>query len=416
MNSLVASEQDRNDDPEDAEAMRFVAALGATMASANYPVTMVRNTMVATSKTYGLDNQFLTLPNYVQVGTSRGGGRTYISHPDQDLRFDQTFPLATLIAQAQTGAIDPAEGSAELDRIWRMAPRFRAWVGVIGYTLQSAGLSLILQPAPLTLLLAVALGTVVGVLCEIARRNDALQQLLPTVCAFTVSLAAFAAVDKLHLPDASLRALAPPLAIFLPGAAITLAVAELSTRQMVSGSSRLVAGLMRIAQLAFGILIAAQVAGIAESNLVVTHVNRLGIWAPWAGIVVYGVGAFLCFGPPTRFLPWLMAMLFIAYVGQLAGNALFGSYASGFGGGLMLTLCALAVAHRPNTPAAISLILPGFWLLVPGSLGLMGVTQLLGTDNTTVLTATLISMISIALGMQTGLLLWRATVQLTSGR
>jgi uncharacterized membrane protein YjjB (DUF3815 family) len=71
-------------------------------------------------------------------------------------------------------------------------------------------------------------------------------------------------------------------------------------------------------------------------------------------------------------------------------------------------LCALAVAQRPNTPAAISLILPGFWLIVPGSLGLMGVTQLLGTDSTTVLTAILISMISIALGMQTGMLAWRA--------
>ncbi len=46
----------------------------------------------------------------------------------------------------------------------------------------------------------------------------------------------------------------------------------------------------------------------------------------------------------------------------------------------------------------------------------MGVTQLLGTDSTTVLTATLISMISIALGMQTGLLVWRAAVQLTSER
>jgi hypothetical protein len=88
---------------------------------------------------------------------------------------------------------------------------------------------------------------------------------------------------------------------------------------------RLVSGLMRIAQLAFGILIAAQVAGIAESNLVVTQVNRLGAWAPWAGIVVYGVGGFLCFGPPSRFFPWMMAMLFTAYAGQLAGNALFGT-------------------------------------------------------------------------------------------
>ena len=57
---------------------------------------------------------------------------------------------------------------------------------------------------------------------------------------------------------------------------------------------------------------------------------------------------------------------------------------------------------------------PGFWLLVPGSLGFMGVTQLLGAHSTAVFTATLISMMSIAVGVQTGLLLWRAAIQLTS--
>jgi hypothetical protein len=71
VNLPVGSEHDREGGFDDAEAMRFVAGLGAAMASANYPVTMVRNTMVANSRQFGLDNQFLALPNYVQVGSSR---------------------------------------------------------------------------------------------------------------------------------------------------------------------------------------------------------------------------------------------------------------------------------------------------------------------------------------------------------
>ena len=77
-------------------------------------------------------------------------------------------------------------------------------------------------------------------------------------------------------------------------------------------------------------------------------------------------------------------------------------------------LFALAISHRPNTPPTMSLVVPGFWLLVPGSLGFMGITQLLGTHSTAVFTATLISMMSIAVGVQTGLLLWRAAIQLSS--
>jgi uncharacterized membrane protein YjjB (DUF3815 family) len=60
---------------------------------------------------------------------------------------------------------------------------------------------------------------------------------------------------------------------------------------------------------------------------------------------------------------------------------LFGSYASGFGGGLTLTLCAAAMSQRPHAPAAAALLLPGFWLPVPGSLGLVGVTQLVNAQH-----------------------------------
>jgi uncharacterized membrane protein YjjB (DUF3815 family) len=131
-------------------------------------------------------------------------------------------------------------------------------------------------------------------------------------------------------------------------------------------------------------------------------------------VLVYGLGIWLNFAPPAKFLPWMALMLYIAYAGQWVGNAVLGSYASGFGGGMALIIFALAISHRPNTPPTMSLVVPGFWLLVPGSLGFMGVTQLLGTHSTGVFTATLISMMSIAVGVQTGLLLWRASIQLTS--
>ncbi|HEX2401881.1 MAG TPA: threonine/serine exporter family protein [Mycobacterium sp.] len=397
-------------DERNAAAGQFVAALGGAMAAANYPVTMVRAVMEQTSRAYGLDHQFLALPNYVQVGSPTGEGM-FIANPDFDVRFDQSFPLARLVARAPAGTLSPEDGMAELDRIRNQRRRFPFWVTIMGYAVQSTGLALILQPTPWSLVGAAILGLLVGALSALGRRVEGIGYLLPLICSFLVALIVFTFNNHWHVGVDSLRALAAPLATFLPGAAITLAVIELSTHHVVSGASRLVAGFMQIAQLAFGILIAVQVAGIADTNLVTTEINRLGAWAPLLGVFVYGIGAMLYFGPPTSFLPW---MLLTAYAGQWVGNAVLGSYASGFGGGLTLIICALAISHRPNTPPTVSLVLPGFWLLVPGSLGFMGVTQLLGTHSTAVFTATLISMMSIAVGVQTGLLLWRAAIQLTS--
>ncbi|MDT5160103.1 MAG: hypothetical protein QOC90_413 [Mycobacterium sp.] len=394
-------------------APQFVAALGAAMAAANYPVTMVHRVMEQTARAYDLDHEFLALPNYVQVGSASGEG-IYIANPDFNVRYDQSFPLATLVARAPSGTVSPEEGMAELDRIRNLDKRFPVWVTILGYAVQSVGLALILQPTPWSLYGAAILGLLVGGLSVIGRRIEAIGYMLPTVCAFLVALIVFTFENRWHVGTDSLRALAAPLATFLPGAAITLAVIELTTHHVVSGASRLVAGFMQIAQLAFGILVAAQIAGIADANLVTTQLNRLGPWAPILGVLVYGLGIWLNFAPPAKFLPWMALMLYVAYAGQWVGNAVLGSYASGFGGGMALIIFALAISHRPNTPPTMSLVVPGFWLLVPGSLGFMGVTQLLGTHSTGVFTATLISMMSIAVGVQTGLLLWRAAIQLTS--
>jgi len=394
-------------------APQFVAKLGAAMAGANYPVTMVRSVMEQTARAYGLDHEFLALPNYVQVGSASGEG-IYIANPDFTVRYDQSFPLAKLVARAPSGTVSPQEGMAELERIRHLDKRFPLWITVLGYAVQSIGLALILQPTPWSLYGAAFLGLLVGALSVIGRRNEAIGYMLPTVCAFLVAFIVFKFDSRWHVGTDSLRALAAPLATFLPGAAITLAVIELATHHVVSGASRLVAGFMQIAQLAFGILIAAQIAGIADTDLVTTQVNRLGPWAPFVGVLVYGLGIWLNFAPPTKFLPWMVLMLYVAYAGQWIGNAVLGSYASGFGGGLTLILFALAISHRPNTPPTMSLVVPGFWLLVPGSLGFMGVTQLIGTHSSAVFGATLISMMSIAIGVQTGLLLWRAAIQFTA--
>jgi uncharacterized membrane protein YjjP (DUF1212 family) len=395
-------------------AIGFIARLGATMAGANYPVTMVQHTMETTANAYGVSQEILVLPNYVHVGStdSSGNSALYMARPERDLRYHQAFPLARLVSGAQTGAVSPAEGMAELDRIYALPMRFPTWVGVLGYAVQSSGLALILQPSPWALAAALGLGLLVGLLSVVVRASDALEQLLPIIVAFTVAVISFSVAHLMHYSFGSLRVLIAPLASFMPGAAITLAVIELSTHQLVSGSSRLISGFLRLGQLAFGILIAAEVTGLGTANLVDNPNNLIGPWAPWVGVLVYAIGTTLHFGPPRWFLPWMVVILLVSYAGQVLGNAVAGTYASGFFGGAVLVLGAVLITRLPNSPPTMTLILPGFWLLVPGSLGLIGVTELVGGHTTAVFTATIISLVSIALGMQTGLLISQAITRL----
>jgi hypothetical protein len=73
-------------------------------------------------------------------------------------------------------------------------------------------------------------------------------------------------LDQTAALFADLRAMIAPLVTFLPGAALTMAVVELSAAEMITGASRLVAGTLRLLLLGFGIVGAAQVVGLPSAD------------------------------------------------------------------------------------------------------------------------------------------------------
>lgn len=379
------------------------------MAAASYPVTFIRQTLRRSSSAYGVHSEIVALPNNVQItGEITASGTPAASANVQAaLRFDQTFPLADLVDATAEGRVSAAEGERRLDRIMAQRRPYPAWVTVLGYGVFSAGLALVMEPSALNLALATVLGVMVGALCTVSERVPILGPLTPVLSAILVAALCIAGAQYLELDHVGLRALIPPLAVFLPGLAITVSVIELSSNDVISGASRLIAGFMQLAQLAFGIFIASHMLGLDDGQLTAQAINKLGAWAPWLGVGVFVVGVMLFLAPPLQFLPWLALMAYTAYVAQYLGDLLLGSYTSGFFGALALTLAALLVSRRRGSPPVLAMVLPGFWLLVPGSLGLIGVAEVFGADGDSALSATLISMIAIAFGVQAGMVIWR---------
>jgi hypothetical protein len=68
-----------------------------------------------------------------------------------------------------------------------------------------------------------------------------------------------------------------------------------------------------------------------------------------------------------------------------------------------MTPTAMVVERWPSAPPAHVLFLPGFWLLVPGAVGLVSMTELVGdTPSAIRLQASIISFVGIALGVYMG--------------
>ena len=189
----------------------------------------------------------------------------------------------------------------------------------------------------------------------------------------------------------------------------------------MSGSSRLVAGVMQLALLAFGIIAGIQAVGASFSSVFSGSENLLGDWAPWVGVLVFACGAVVANSAPRRSFPGLLLVLYAAWAGQVLGNAVFGGYVSAFVGALVMTPVAAWVSRLPSAMPPHASFLPGFWLLVPGALGLIGLAQLAGdagAAGTADLVATVVSLFAVAVGILCGSILlgWvSATRRLVGG-
>ena len=95
----------------------------------------------------------------------------------------------------------------------------------------------------------------------------------------------------------------------------------------------------------------------------------------------FGVGAFVHFSGPPHSLGWLLIVIFSAWIGQQVGGHLVNDNLGAFFGALVATPVATWVATRPSGPPSLATFLPAFWLLVPGSMGLIGVTQILAKQS-----------------------------------
>jgi uncharacterized membrane protein YjjP (DUF1212 family) len=343
---------------------------------------------------------------FIVVHDGRGERITLAEATTQALRLDQIADLYTLGEAAQRGEVTPNDGLERLADLLRSAPRFGFIGAVLGHAVLSVGVALVLMPALRNLAAASVLGAIVGVVKAFYRDRPVLAAPLSVVAAALVSVLVFLAV-KQGLPVDPQYALVPPLVTFLPGAMLTFAMVELAGGDLVSGSSRLIAGFVQLVLLAFGLTAGAIVAGYRPENLMdATRQSVPAPWdvlGPWVGVLVFWIGVYFTFSAPRNSFWWMLLVLVFAFAAQQLTVGLVGVELSGFFGTLVATPLGYVIQKHCAGPPSMVTFLPSFWLLVPGAMGLLTVNRML-SDPTRLdgLISVAFTLASIALGTLVG--------------
>jgi len=198
----------------------------------------------------------------------------------------------------------------------------------------------------------------------------------PSACAAAV-FAAYACA-RLFGSDPGIASLASIVPL-LPGLTFTTALAELAMRHLAAGSARLLGTLALLLTMAVGVGIGVRLGQLAfgpgPEQMPVPVADFWQVPALFAAAVSFAV---LLRARPAQF-PAAVASVLCAFAGSRLGMLVFERELAAFVGALSVSLCANLYARWRRAPAAV-VRTPGLLLLVPGSLGLRGLTVLLRQD------------------------------------
>lgn len=395
--------------PVDTGAVRDMAVrIGVEMNEAGDSVGSIADTISRILKTQGVpDASALIFPTAVMVRSGEGAdtGVQFSSSVWGAFRLDQIASLYTLVKKLTKERIDPAVVTRDLDAIQHQPPLFSAPLRVFGHGVLTLGFALMLQPTPQTLIFAFAVGLLIGALKLV--QLPTIQIVFPVLVAFIVTIIALVAHQNFGFED-PVRILVPPLITFLPGGALTIGIIELTTNQMMSGASRLVSAFVQLLLLAFGVLAATQMLRVPLDVLQDNPLGQVGPWIMLIAIPVYAVGLMLQYCAPPNNMPWILLVLAVAYLGQLAGTLLFGAQLSGFFGALAMTPLVMFIDQLPKGPSKMITFLPAFWMLVPGAAGLIALVGMGSDSSTDALSSVFVTIIAIALGVLIGVALFNS--------
>ncbi len=276
--------------PDTATLLEFMFRLGQAYMACGEQTAKVELILRRTAAAYGMrKSRVVAFPTAVFVSIHDDGGErvTLAQCEPQTLRLDQIADVYALGEAAQKAEVAPVDGLQRLSAILAQKARFGAAGILVGHTILTVGLAIVLMPTAANLAAAAGLGFIVGAVKLTHRGRPLLAVPLPVIAAALVSILVFLAV-RYGLPVDPLHALVPPLITFLPGGMLALGMVELAYGDMVSGASRLIAGFVQLVLLAFGLAVGAMLVGYSPDDLTTSAAHYVKIVeASWIGVLVF---------------------------------------------------------------------------------------------------------------------------------
>ncbi|QJR81107.1 threonine/serine exporter family protein [Alteromonas pelagimontana] len=162
--------------------------------------------------------------------------------------------------------------------------------------------------------------------------------------------------------------------VLVPGLALLMGLSELSSRNMVSGTARVMDALMQLFKLYFGAFLGVAAGFSLFGENLYRPAESLPFWATWLAVFLLCFALVAIFRTRLKHIPWALTSAFIAY-GTTAWSSEYldqglGTFVGAFALGIFANMFT-RIANQPSTIVAMH----GLIVLVPGSKTYIGLNS-----------------------------------------
>jgi uncharacterized membrane protein YjjP (DUF1212 family) len=387
----------------------FVLALARALHRFGTPAHRLEEALTNVCRSLGLDAEVFTTPTAIILSFGKPHElRTRLMRVEGgELDMGKLAQIDELGDQVIAHRITPEEASTRLEQILAAPRQFSRPLYTISHGVTAAALAVFFGGTLPDVVLAGGIGLTLGLLGQLIARSTDQTRVFELVGSAFAAFTAGVASSYSRAISPSLVTLAA-LVILLPGMSLTVAMTELATRNLIAGTARLMSALIVLLEMVVGVALGDQIA----RSLVTVTTGLPGVlpeYANWIALVASSLGVAVLVQARPRAFGWIVGACVVGYVGSRYGTAWLGPKLGVLIGAFALGVLSNAYARWLGRPAQVVSV-PAVLLLVPGSMGLRGMTSLLDQQTLTGI-ETVFAMFIVAIAIVAGLLIANAVVQ-----
>jgi len=396
--------------PPPGSAVSFTLRLGQALHSYGTPAHQLEEQMRLVSQRLGLEARFFSTPTsiFASFGPPEALQTSLIRVEPGEMDLGRLARLDELADAVIRGELSPAEGEDLVEAVLAQPPRYGNALHLLCWALAAIGGARLFGGGLREMGTAAVISLLIGGLDLWTRRQRSTVWVLEPVAAILSSALAVVAASLVGPLSVQVVTLAG-LIVLLPGLSLTVALNELATRNLISGTSRLTGAAIVFLELGFGVALGTRLTELLPLPAKLGPLPALPGWTEPLALVSLLFAVSILFRARPRDWGWIAVAGTLAYAGSRLGSQVLGPQLGAFVGALIVGLVTNALARLRNRPAVITLV-PAIMLLVPGSIGFRSLESLLARD---VLAGvdTAFSMLMVAVALVAGLLFANALVQ-----